>query len=228
MSSLELRPGPRLSEQALRINGRFNLEVIEAFDVCPYASGARRAERSRRLVAWSREPDVSDFLDVVSSLEADDSVEVAQVVMPLMQADASVFQDFAAEMGRKNAERFPGRRPVFVHAAFHPDLPYATDTPQRLVPLFRRSPDATIQLIRLSVLDDLHAQRPRGTQFWGGSSESLSELLRAPKKESITDLITRENHERALSGMLERILAILDDLAGDRARTYADLAREGA
>ena len=215
----DVRPSAELEAEVLRINLRFNVEVIEAFTVCPYARGSRNTGTSHRRVAWLRELDVEAFLAIVEDVEKDETGEVAQVVLPLLRVSVEAFLEFAAEMGRRNAARKPGR-PAFVHAAFHPELPYATDAAPRLVPFFRRSPDPTIQLVRLGVLDAIHEGKPRGTQFFDGPPEAILKML-SEKPESVTDRITRENHENALAGDLERIAAVVEDIARDRQRSYA-------
>ena len=214
-----------LEEQVLRINGRYNAELIESHQLCPYARGARLAGSSVRRVVGVTEASVGAVLAVIGELEARPEVEVAQLIFPLLELGPGAFQDFATEVGRANAARGPGR-PVFVHAAFHPDLPYSAESGPRLVPFFRRSPDPLIQLVRLSVLDAIHASRPRGTMFFQGSPEEMAAVLR-DRPESVTDLITRENHERAAAGGLAAMAAVLDDIATDRDASYAALATAG-
>lgn len=205
--------------EVLRINRRYNLEIIEALSVCPFARGARHSGASRVLVLPAEEASVEALLAVVEALEPATEVEVAQVVLPLAPEGPAAFSEVAARFGEANARRHGGKRPVFVHAAFHPQLPYSTDAPARLVPFFRRSPDPMVQLVRLSVLDAIHANRPRGTQFFDGDPSEFLRLLRS-RPESVTDLITRENHERALAGELAQIEGLMAEIAADRAASY--------
>lgn len=205
-----------LAREALRINLRFNVEIIEAFDVCPFAKPARGAGTSERFVVTSGDP-LERLVEVARDLEGRASLEVAQVVFPRLTKtlDAPALQD----LGRQFAAR-SGRSPIFVHAAFHPELDFHDATPSRMVPFFRRAPDATIQLIRLAVLDRIHASKPRGTQFFSGSPDELTKLL-ASRPESVTDRITRENHERAQAGMQARIESVFADILRDRDAAYA-------
>ncbi len=210
---------PAFEREVLRINRRYNLEIIEALGVCPYARGARGSGASTVLVLPVEEASVEALLAVVEALEPQGEIEVAQVVMPLAVGAPAAFSEVAARFGEANAKRHGGKRPVFVHAAFHPQLTYYTDTPARLVPFFRRSPDPMVQLVRLSVLDSIHANRPRGTQFFDGDPSEFLRLLRA-RPESITDRITRENHERALAGELAQIEGLMAEIHADRAASY--------
>ncbi len=205
-----------LTREALRINERFNLEIIEAIDVCPYARPARGAGTSERFVVTSGEP-LERLVAIAAELAPRSSIEVAQVIFPRLtkSLDATAVQ----ELGRQFAAR-SGRTPVFVHAAFHPELAYSDKTPSQMVPFFRRAPDAMIQLIRHEVLERIHASKPRGTQFLSGSAGEIAKLLEK-RPESVTDRITRENHERAMAGARARIEAVFADILRDRDAAYA-------
>jgi hypothetical protein len=220
--------GAALEREVRRINLRFNREIIEGLGVCPYARVARERAQSIVFVRPEDPPTHGALFEVIDELLARPEVEVAQVIFPRVQASAHDFSAFSASFGEANAARTPRQRPAFVHAAFHPGLAYGTETPPRLVPFFRRSPDPMIQLVRLAVLDSIHASKPRGTQFFDGDPAAMLELLRQKRPESVTDRITRENHERALAGELERIQALHDDIARDREASYARAAAEDA
>ena len=56
------------------------------------------------------------------------------------------------------------------------------------------------------------------------TAEEIAALL-ATRPESVTDRITRENHEAAVGGNLEHVSAIFQDILADRARTYARFVR---
>ncbi len=211
--------------EVLRVHARFNAEVIEGLDVCPYARPARVVGASVRRVSLSTE--VSATLhEIEAELGPRTEVEVAQIIFPRVTLGAQELLRVGSAHAEERAARVHGR-PNFVHAVFHPELPYGIDTPSRLVPFFRRAPDPMIQLVRLEVLDSIHRSKPRGSQFFSGGADELAKLLAEPRPESVTDRITRENHARALAGELERISAILADIAADRARAYAPfLSRE--
>ena len=213
-------PELAFEEEVLRINDRYNREVVEALHVCPFARGARLAGTSVRRVVLGATVTMEAMVAVIEALEREPEVEVAQVLFPRVALDARAFQEFASGLGPVNAARHAPSRPIFVHAAFHPALPYFTDTPPRLVPFFRRSPDPMIQLVRLATLDAVHESKPRGTQFFGGDPRAVLALL-AERPESVTDRITRENHEAAMAGGLARVDAILADIAEDRRVSYA-------
>ncbi|MCS6901558.1 MAG: hypothetical protein RMJ98_18420, partial [Myxococcales bacterium] len=217
-----MRPlGPAFEREARRIHLRFNQEIVEGLGICPYARIARETGGGVILLRPEPIPTTEILHGIVDELAGQPRIEVAQVVFPRATLSAAEFLEFSARFGEENGARTPRQRPTFVHAAFHPRLAYGTETPPRLVPFFRRSPDPMVQLVRLSVLDAIHAGKPRGTQFFDGDLASLLELLRQKRTESVTDRITRENHERAMAGDLERIQAIHEDIAQDRERSYA-------
>lgn len=214
------RWSPELHREALRIHRRFNEEVIERFNVCPYAKGARQTSTSEIFVLPIERADVGAIIAIIEQLEGQPEIEVAQVVCPLVGLDAATFSEFASEVGRTNAARFSQARPHFVHAAFHPHLAYSEATAQRMVPFFRRSPDPMIQLVRLAVLDSIHKNHPRGTMFFDGPPEQMLELLMRKRPESVTERITRENHEAARAGMKGEIEAMMASICDDRDETY--------
>jgi hypothetical protein len=219
--------GPALEREVRRINLRFNSEIIEGLGVCPYARVARGTGASVVVLRPEGSPTTGVLHGVVDELLGRPEVEVAQVVFPRVTLAAVDFLAFSARFGEENGARTPRQRPAFVHAAFHPGLAYGTETPPRLVPFFRRSPDPMVQLVRLSVLDAIHASKPRGTQFFDGDAAAMLALLKQQKRpESVTDRITRENHERALAGELGRIQAIHEDIARDRVQAYARAEQE--
>ena len=67
-------------QEVLRINDRFNLEIIEGSKICPYAKGARHAGSSVREVSPIREPSIPAVIAVLEGLEKRDEIEVAQVI----------------------------------------------------------------------------------------------------------------------------------------------------
>ncbi len=213
--------GPAFEREVRRINLRFNREIIEGLGVCPYARVGREGGASLVFVRGESEPTVEILHETVDLLVGQPEVEVAQVVFPRVVLGPDDFLAFSSSFAAANAARYPKKRPVFVHAAFHPALSYGTDHPSRLVPFFRRSPDPMVQLVRLSVLDAIHASKPRGTQFFDGDMASLMAMLKEKRPESVTDRITRENHERAMAGGLAVIEGIARDIASDRASAYA-------
>lgn len=217
--SVPVRDQEGFVAEVLRIHARFNAEVIEGLDVCPYARPARASGASVRRVSLSTDVPAA-LREIEAELGPAREIEVAQVVFPLVQLGAQELMHVGSAHAEARSAR-AGGRPIFVHAVFHPDLAYGVDTPSRLVPFFRRAPDPMIQLVRLEVLDAIHRSKPRGSQFFSGSPEELARLLAEPRPESVTDRITRENHERALAGEHDRIAAILADIAADRARSYA-------
>jgi hypothetical protein len=211
-----------LEQEVLRINLRFVKEIIEAKQVCPFARGSRFDGTSVRRVCMTTTPNIDAIIEVIKELEkvTDPQVIVGQIILPRLSMEPRDYLEFISSVGKTNADRFPGSRPVFVYAGFHPQLTYVTESPSRLVPFFRRSPDPLMQVVRLAVLDELHAARPSGSQFWDGTPESFARLME-PRPESITDRVARENHEKAINGELERWKMIMDDIAEDRAQAYA-------
>ena len=111
------------------------------------------------------------------------------------------------------------RNAAFVGAVFHPDSALRSATPAQAVGFFRRAPDPTLQLVRLSVLDA--GARPARRQvhvrfFDGGVGGAEEARARLPTSERIA----RDNHALAMRDGISTLQAIYDDIRADRQRSY--------
>ncbi|MCU0685287.1 MAG: DUF1415 domain-containing protein [Polyangiaceae bacterium] len=204
--------------ELLRLNDRYVVEFVEAFGLCPFARTAREKGASVRRVLWLDRPDAEAIVTMAETeLVAIEGVEVAQVIFPQIGCGANEFQRLAAEVNRLHAERAAPKRPVFVLAPFHPEAPYSEAAGARMVPFFRRTPDPTLQFVRLSLLDHIHDQRPRGTRFFDGTPEAWQALgVEAPPL-SVTEQITQSNFRLAVEKRkLAEMSAVLADIFAER------------
>jgi hypothetical protein len=99
-------------------------------------------------------------------------------------------------------------------------LKYSTATPDQLVPLFRRSPDPSLQFIRYAALDAVRSASPSGKFIFDFSARAWAELERRERELPVSDKIARDNAARA---DVARILSIYDDIRSDRDASYARL-----
>lgn len=205
--------------EVLRINERFIREVVEAFDICPWARGARAQGRVVREVMLQDDLDPRATLELIRHLEADARpIEVALLIYPRVNAGPRAFEHFNAEV-RSRLDALPGPR-VFVHAVFHPDFPRDARTPDSLVAFFRKSPDPTIQLVRHSTIESVRGERGRGTVVVDPRMIDFSKLTEAVPP-SISERVTRDNYERVAREGPEAIEALYASIREDRARSYA-------
>jgi hypothetical protein len=195
-----------LVREALRINERWIHEVVERFSICPFAEPAMKAGTvARRVLA---EPEWARAL--IDELAADGKIEVALLIFPTVTMSAGEFDAWCAPLRAANA--------AFVAAVFHPETPYELGTAAQAVGFFRRAPDPTLQLVRVSVLDEV---RGRGGKFmFDFSPAAWAELKKREHRLPTSERIARDNHELVVREGISTLQAIYDDIRADRQRSY--------
>ena len=187
---------------ALARNDRYLREFVEALELCPFARRCRETGRLARRVLRGEQP-AEATAAVVRELEAtrEDEVEVALLIFPEITSGVKAFDRFRDEVR--------GWLRRFYCVAFHPDLPMDLSDANRAVAFLRRSPDPTLQLVRISTLDRVRSGRPAGS-FYVDPSKLSAEDLRSLESVSVSEQIARANlrtlrqHDPA---HLERLLA---------------------
>lgn len=209
--------------EVLRINGRFTHEVVEAYDVCPYARGARVEGTAIREVVLHDGLDVEPSLEVIARLEQDPRhLEVVQVIYPRLEVTPREFEHFNARLRDAHAARV--KQPVFVHAVFHPDYPCDMRSPDALVMFFRRSPDPMIQLVRFATLQSVRKSSDRGTVVWDPANFDFANPP-PPPPPSVPEKIGRANYERVMRDGAEKLEGIYASIREDRSHAYARFSR---
>jgi hypothetical protein len=139
--------------EALARNDRYLLECVEKFELCPFARRCRESGALERRVLEQSRVDEAEASRVVRELgdARFAHVEVALLIFPRLSVTSAEMERFAALLRPQTTE--------FFVVAFHPELSVDATNPDRLVPMLRRSPDPTLQLVRASLLD-----RVRGPQ----------------------------------------------------------------
>ena len=191
-----------------RILDRYAVEVVERFDLCPWAKRARLDGEMAVEVLWG-EPDLPAWLQAGQAMLARPGARVAMVVAP--ESAITV-----AEL-RAVRDAVTAAIPQTGVAHFHPDAPLDLATPARLVPFLRRSPDPLLQLVPLALLESVRTQqvpidRSLQLQMLGGYST-------VPRGD-IADKIAEDNHAR-VSGAQEEVMRTLAAIADDRRASYA-------
>ena len=131
---------------ALARNDRYLREFVEALELCPFARKCRETGRLARRVLRGGRPREATAA-AVRELEAtgEEEVEVALLLYPEFEGEVGAFEEFRDEVRR-------GLR-LFHCVAFHPALPMDLSDANRAVSFLRRSPDPTLQLVRIATLD---------------------------------------------------------------------------
>jgi len=191
-----------------RILTRYLEEVVERYELCPWARAAREGGELAVAVIWGA-PDRYAWVRAASELLAVEAVRVAMVIAPELAIAPAEF--------RALRDAVAAQLPAAGVADFHPDAALDLATPARLVPFLRRSPDPMLQLVPLTLLATARAAPPaldRATQAsaLAGRSE--------PPRGDVADRIARANHAMVTlhAAAIERALAAI---AEDRRTAYA-------
>jgi hypothetical protein len=147
----------------------------------------------------------------VDELAARREVQIGLVIFPTLTVSAAAFDAACAPLRTAN--------PAFVAAVFHPDTPYDLATPAQAVGLFRRAPDPTLQLVRVSALEAVRGAD--GKFMFDFSAAAWAELQRREHRPPTSERIARDNHALAARVGISTLQAIYDDIRADRERSYA-------
>ena len=199
--------GEKLAE-VRRILDRYLVEVVEAYDLCPWARSARNGGEVAVEILWG-EPAVDAWARAAEAALAHPETRVAMVVAPETTLSP-------AEL-RRVRDRVGARIPGVGVAHFHPDAALDLASPARLVPFLRRSPDPLLQLVPLALLDSV-----RGAPSAARLVQQVQMLLgtAAPPRGDVADRIAAVNHTR-VSAEVDAIVQCLDQIAADRRAAYA-------
>jgi hypothetical protein len=169
---------------ALARNDRYLREFVEALDLCPFARKCRESGRLARRVLPGSHP-TEATLSAVRELEqtTETEVEVALLIYPEFTGGLRAFEEFRDEV-RASLH-------LFYCVAFHPDLPMDLSDANRAVSFLRRSPDPTLQLVRIATLERIRSGRPTGTLYVDTQRISPAEL--SSIHPSISDQIAAAN-----------------------------------
>lgn len=206
---------------ALAGNDRYLLEFLEAYSFCPFARGGRERGQTARWVHRVRTAEVEPFLAWFRAAAGPPQVPVVQVIVPMIEVDPDAWITFCnAVTDLGNASR-PDGRPVFAVAPLHPELRYTPTTPYSIIPLFRRTPDPTIQWVRLDALAQIYRGRSGDTVYV--DPDDVDAYLAGPHKPPLFERIAETNHAMATRLGIANVERRLGDLARSARARYAQL-----
>jgi hypothetical protein len=210
--------------EALRLYQRYEIEIVEACGLCPWAERARLEGRVLpRVVLAQGEEAVTASVSVMEEIERDRQIEVALLVYPRCTLDRVEFQAFMARVREADAARHELGTIPFVMAAFHPDAPPDLSHPERLIPFLRRTPDPTIQLLRTNVLDRVRGPSSQGTQFIDVEQLDFSAKPEGEVVAPLRERIARANLTTVQRLGVPEMDRRLRDIQRDREATYRAL-----
>lgn len=195
------------SAEVRRILDRYLVEVVEAYDLCPWAKSARLAGEITVEIVWGT-PSFDAWEAAARQALAVPTTRVAMIVAPDLTIDRAAFAQVRDAIAR--------RVTIAGVADFHPDAPLDLASPSRLVPFVRRAPDPLLQLVPLAILDAVRGAPPTAdiaqqAQILGGHA--------APPREDVAVRIARANHV-TVTATAARIIEVLEDIAQDRRTAY--------
>ena len=212
----------RLAAEACRLHLRYTTEVVEKFNLCPWARRAGLDGEIGRSALLQADPDPGPTLALIARLEAErPPPPMVIAIYPRLALSPLDFDAFAAAIKATDQARHRGS-PVYVSATFHPGYHLDERSPSALVPWLRRSPDPSLQLVRLDVIEA--ARGPSGKILFDYSPAAWDELRRRVERGTVFDRVAADN-QATVRARREEIDRAVADIAADRARSYAALSR---
>jgi len=203
--------------ETVRLYRRYEREIVEACELCPWASRVRRDGRLRERVLLQRDPEsLAPSLDAIQELSLE-QVDVVLLLYPRLGLSRSAFDQFAARVRDADVARRSLGNVPFVFAVFHPDAAPDIAEAERLIPFLRRTPDPTIQLLRSTVLDHVRGMTPQGTQFVDPTAIGT---LGPSAEPSLRERIASANLATTLRIGVDTLARRFEDIARDRDETH--------
>lgn len=214
-----------LIEQALIVYDRYVKEVVEGFNFCPFARTSRESGGVDVRVLTDREIAADALLSVLDQVAAREATEIGILIFPRDLRGLRDWQRLVADMHQADANNPRKYAKVWAQAAFHPDAQADLTSPSRLVSFIRRTPDPTIQLVRLSTLAQVRAKDPKETTFVEPAriDQFVKDLMANPErvpKVSTHDRIAQANLETVQRESVAKIEAILQSIKAERDERY--------
>lgn len=180
------------------------IEVVERFDLCPWARRAREDGEVRAEILIAPAQDAADVVAAIDRIVNDPKAVLGMVVLAASSITNSELMDL------RNA----GMRPEVAIAHFHPTGQGDLSSPARLVARLRQSPDPMLQIVRWSALESTH--RPPQIPDLATQARWIAGVG-SPPPLAVADAIAIANH-RSISDIG---LAAFDEVVGALARARA-------
>jgi hypothetical protein len=210
------RASARWAEQTVRLYRRYEQEIVEACELCPWAVRVRQEGRvGERVLLQEDDALLTPSLEAIRAFAAED-IDVALLLYPRIGLGRAAFDHFAGRLRDADVSRESLGEVPFVFAVFHPEAAPDTKEPERLIPFLRRTPDPTIQILRSSVVDRVRGTAPQGTQF---VEPRLVEALSAPVP-SLRERIASANLATTLRIGVETLGRRFEEIIRDREETH--------
>lgn len=218
--------------ETLRLYTRYQTELVEDLNLCPWARRARLNEQVRVQVQLQVDTSETESLEQISLWASRSDVEIGLLIFPRIGLGRREFERFVAGLVRADAARLGLSSPRFALAAFHPDAHADTASAERLVPYWRRTPDPTIQLVLMSALERVRHGDTGGTGYFDLSQIDLHDpksaaSLFAPARESLRERVALANQKTLEDLGASAVEARFTDILEDHRRTRLKLEAAG-
>ncbi len=209
-----------LVRECLRVYRRYAREIVEAHNLCPWAERARKDGAVAEEVLLGEGEDLEPALDCISTLVNREEIEIGLLIFPRVRSPRHEWEPFVARVRAAHEAQYDVGRAPFAMAAFHPEARPNLETPERLIPFIRRSPDPLIQLVRQTALDRVKGSVPEGTSFVDLATVDLTQL-KADTAIPVRERVARQNLKTVERVSVEELEACLDDIRRERNEAYA-------
>jgi hypothetical protein len=137
--------------EALRLNARYVEEAVIGWDLCPWAARAWQDGQVVQRVFADAAHDAAPVAAFIDDLVAKPDAAIGLAIFPRVACTIGAWEKFTEQVRRARTGA------PFLIAAFHPDYQAAEGAldAARLVPLIRRTPDPTLQLVRAPLIERL-------------------------------------------------------------------------
>lgn len=214
----------RLAREAVRVYRRYAIEIVEGLGFCPYAERARLDGHTREVPLVAAIPTDAEVLAAIEAVADDEVVEIGLLLFPRLALSRTRMGRWV-ELMRKAHTAARGGVAVIAIEGFHPDAAADTQSPERLTPFVRRTPDLTLQLTRLAALDKVRRGTPQGTAFFDPSRMDLSAFIEDDGKRPLHERIAEMNLETVNRLGVEGVRRRMNDILRDRDESYSRIDR---
>jgi len=200
------------SAEVLRILERYLVEVVERYELCPWARTTREHGELAAGILWGT-PSLDAWVAEAERLLAVPSARVVMVIAP----ELAISREALGAVRDRVAARIPSAGV----AEFHPTAALDLATAARLVPFLRRSPDPLLQLVPLSLIHAAREAARAGSPAAGLAQQAtmLGGHAASPRT-GLTERIAAGNHATVAEAHAA-ITAIFEAIAADRRAAYA-------
>ncbi len=188
-------------QKVLEENRQWQMQLIEAFGICPFAKQCRQQGRLWRQVLDRPEASFADTLTHAIAAHhrqpdhSEITPEIALLLCPDASADAAAFERLVRRCGDRAAQlvRSEGLEPRYYVVAFHPLMAFSSADPQKLVGFWRRAPHPTVQLVHIATLNQLRTERQPAKYVDPADLEAVQALLGQDISGDLADRIALAN-----------------------------------